>query len=84
MAWHDDVMRTTVNIAEHLLLEAKRLAATRRTSLAKIVEDSLRKYLADCRVEEQRGRGTWEIPSIDAGEAAPNVDLNDTSALWEL
>ena len=36
---HNGIMRTTVRIADHLLIEAKRLAATRRTSLAKVVED---------------------------------------------
>ena len=77
-------MRTTINIPDHLLLEAKRLAAQRRTSLTKILEDSLRKYLADCSADEEFGRSSWELPVIDAGAPVADIDLNDTSALWEL
>lgn len=77
-------MRTTVNIADHLLLHAKRLAALRRTSLAKIVEDSLRKYLAEERAEADESRTAWKLPVLDGGPPAPGVDLNDTSALWEV
>lgn len=80
---HNSVMRTTVNVADHLLIEAKRLAAVRRTSLAKVVEDSLRRYLAAAR-EERAGRPVdWRLPVIDAGPPVPGVDLDDTSELLE-
>ena len=81
---HNGIMRTTVRIADHLLIEAKRLAATRRTSLAKVVEDSLRKYLAEARAEADRPRPSRELPVTDAGTVVAGVDLDDTSELLEL
>ena len=77
-------MRTTVNIPDHLLVEAKKLAATRKTSLASVVADSLRKYLADCRNEEENRKKAIEIPVVRSGRPVEGVDLNDTSALWEM
>lgn len=77
-------MRTTVNIADHLLVEAKKLAATRRTSLARIVEDSLRRYLSEYQALERQSRATYALPVMDGGEPLPGVDFNDTSALWEI
>jgi len=78
-------MRTTVDIPDHILIEAKKLAATRKTSLASVVADSLRKYLADCRREEEEGpKEHYEIPLVESGPPVEGVDLNDTSMLWEL
>jgi hypothetical protein len=77
-------MRTTVNIADHLLIEARRLSAARRTSLAKLMEDSLRKYLAEVRDEEDRAPPDLAIAVVHSGPPVPGIDLNDTSALLEL
>jgi hypothetical protein len=80
---HNNIMRTTVNIADYLLIEAKRLAATRRISLAKVIEDSLRKYLAEYRAGGLRARDARKIPLLDGGEPVAGVDLDDTSELME-
>jgi len=40
-------VRTTVNIREPLLVEARRLAAQRGVTLSDVVEDALRIHLAD-------------------------------------
>ena len=75
-------MRTTLDIADHVLIEAKQLAARRRSSLARLVEDSLRKYLA----EETAGRSPERRPRLrlmDGGEPLPGIDLTDTSELIE-
>lgn len=77
-------MRTTVNIADHLMVQAKKLAASRRISLAKVVEDSLRKYLAEYRNEARSGRGPYDLPLMDAGKVVVGVDLDDTSELMDL
>lgn len=77
-------MRTTVNIPDHLLVEAKKLAASRKTSLASVVADSLRKYLADCREEEENRKKSLDIPVLRSGKPVEGVDLNDTSKLWEM
>jgi hypothetical protein len=74
-------MRTTLDIADHVLIEAKQLAARRRSSLARLVEDSLRKYLAD----EASGRPpkSTRLRLMDGGEPLPGIDLADTSDLIE-
>lgn len=78
-------MRTTITIADHLLIEAKQLAAARRMSLAKLMEDCLRKFLAEERARAELDReSAGHLPVVDAGAPVPGVDLDDTSALWEL
>jgi hypothetical protein len=74
-------MRTTIDVPEHLLVAAKKLAAERHLSFTRIVEESLRCYLAD-----QRARRREEPPSPlpVLREPRPLVGLDDTSSLWEL
>ncbi len=81
---HHDAMRTTVDLPEHLIIEAKRIAAARKTSLTRIVEDGLRKYLAEERLSAQSRRSPRELPIIDAGRPRSGLDLDDTSVLWDL
>lgn len=78
---HIYVMRTTLDIADHVLIEAKQLAARRRSSLARLVEDSLRKYLAE-ETGKRPARGS-RLRLMDGGEPLPGVDLTDTSELFE-
>ncbi len=59
-------------------------AAVRRTSLAKLLEDSLRKYLADDRAARDDTPTRASMPVVDAGPPVGGVDFNDTSALWDL
>ena len=80
---HNNTMRTTVNIADYLLIEAKRLAAAQQMSLAKLIEDSLRKYLAEYRNEASRARDSFELPLLDGVKPVAGVNLDDTSELWE-
>ena len=73
-------MRTTVNIDEHLLAEAKVLAARQRRSLGEIIDDSLRTTLA--RLEE--GRHTRVVlPTSGDPNVKPLVDIHDKEALAE-
>jgi hypothetical protein len=74
-------MRTTVDVPEHLLVEAKKLAAERHLSFTRIVEESLRAYLA-----EQRSRPSAKrLPPLPVlGDPEPLVALDDTSALLEV
>ena len=76
-------MRTTVDLADHLLLRAKQLAAAERTTLTAILEDSLRAYLADAPQRRRKKVGRFRLPTADRGKPTASVDLNDTSALWE-
>lgn len=75
-------MRTTVDIPEHLLIEAKKLAAERRMSMTRLFEESLRGYLAEQRMA--RTRAAAPLPVLEDPIPAPGIDLDDTSRLWEL
>lgn len=77
------VMRTTVDIPEHLLVEAKQLAAERHLPLARLFEDSLRLYLGE---QRPRRAQTEPMPLPLLREPVPvkGIDLDDTSRLWEL
>jgi hypothetical protein len=65
-------MKTTVEIADPLLREAKRLARERRTTLRSLLESALRRELADrvrprkpFRLKIQTFRGKGLQPGVD-------------------
>lgn len=76
-------MRTTVNIPDHLMMEAKKLAVARRVPLAAVFEESLRLYLSECRARRTRSPRS-RLPVTDAGRPVSGVDLDDVSELLEL
>ena len=49
-------MRTTINVDEQLLVQAKAQAATLGVTLGRLIEDALRASLVRCENVEQRGR----------------------------
>lgn len=73
-------MRTTITIDDHLLAEAKALAAMQHRTLGEIIADSLRATLADA----NRPRARVEIPTFGDPNERPLVDLNDKEALAEV
>lgn len=75
-------MRTTVNIDDHLLAEAKVLAARTSRSLGSVVEDALRAMLL--RDAEERARGGFHLPTHGSGGLHAGVDLEDKEALADL
>ena len=79
---YDRRMRTTIDLPEHLLVEAKKHAAERRVSMTLVVEESLRAYLSEQRVAAARVPA--ELPVLRGPKPRAAVDLNDTSGLWEL
>jgi hypothetical protein len=82
MMYHQRIMRTTVDLPEHLLVEAKKLAAQRHVPLTRLFEESVRLYLS-----EERGRvaaAKISLPVLRDPVPVPGVDLDDTSRLWEL
>jgi hypothetical protein len=83
MVYHQYIMRTTIDIPEHLLVEAKQLAAERHLPLTRLFEDSLRFYL----VEQGRRQGQAKpspLPLLRDPVPVEGIDLDDTSRLWEL
>jgi hypothetical protein len=83
MMYHQYIMRTTVDLPEHLLVEAKQRAAERRVSFTRLVEESVRLYLSEIRAS-QPDRDPPELPVLRKPAVRAGVDLNDTSHLWEL
>lgn len=77
-------MRTTITLPEHLLVEAKHLAAEQRTSLTRILEASLRAYLAQLRSAPQPDDRVRPLPVIRNARPVKGVDLTDTSTLMDL
>ena len=75
-------MRTTVDIDEHLLAEAKQLAAGTHRTLGAVVDDALRKLMADAAA--RRREGEVKLPVDGRGGLQPGVDLEDKEALAEL
>jgi hypothetical protein len=74
-------MRTTINLDDALLAEAKQVAARTGRSLTAVVEDALRQSLY------RRGpttRQALELPVFGEGGTQPGVDLDDSAALLEL
>ena len=81
---HVPIMRTTVDLADHLLIRAKKLAAAERTTLTAVLEDSLRLYFASLPEPAKRKPGRPRLPVAHGGKPLPGVNLNDTSALLDV
>jgi Arc/MetJ family transcription regulator len=72
-------MRTTIAVDDHLLASAKRRARKRGQTLGQVVEDALRRELA----EPVAGEAT-EVPVFRGGGGPlPGVDLASNRALRE-
>jgi len=77
-------MRTTLNLDDELLRDAKRLAAERGTTLTAVMEDALR--IAVRRVEKPKPRRRVKLPTFGVpGEGfRPGVNLDSNAAMLEL
>jgi hypothetical protein len=74
-------MRTTINLDDALLAEAKQVAARTGRSLTAVVEDALRESL---RRRQDTARRPLELPVFGEGGVQPGVDLDDGAALLDL
>jgi hypothetical protein len=74
-------MRTTIRLDDRVLVEAKKLAAEKGTTLAAVIEESLRQTLARRKSPSRRRR--FRFPVFDGGGLQPGVDLDDTAALLD-
>jgi hypothetical protein len=75
-------MKTTVELPEDLLLEAKRKALETRTTLRVIMERALRRELrqAGSRPPRRPRRIRWVT---SAGGLPPGLDVSDRSKMWD-
>lgn len=71
-------MRTTLDLDDNLLIAAKKLAAERRVTLTRFVEDALRAAVEAPRTQSK----SFVWPTV-RGEAPPTVDVADRGALYE-
>ena len=75
-------MKTTVELPEDLLLEAKRKALETRTTLREILERALRRELRGTGSQRPRRR-----PRINwvtsAGGLPPDLDVSDRGNMWD-
>lgn len=71
-------MRTTVELPEPLILNAKSLAAERGTTLSGVLEDALRGFLSQKPVSPATG---FRLRTVKGRLVNPALDLDRTSAL---
>lgn len=74
-------MKTTLNLNDQLLRQAKEQSARDGITLARFVEDALRARLSDARRRKQGFRLRLETVT---GTSPPNVDISDHDALYEV
>lgn len=75
-------MRTTIDLPEHLLVDAKKLAAERHIPLTRLLEESLRSYLSEQRLRTRRE--PIPLPVLTDPVPVVGISLDDTSRLWEM
>ena len=73
-------MRTTINLDDDLLAEAKQVAARTGATLAAVVEDALRESLHR---RHRTARRAVELPTFGEGGVL-GADLDDSAALLDL
>jgi hypothetical protein len=76
-------MRTTVSLPDHLYVDARRLAAERKTSLTALLEEGLRMLLGEAR-KQQPPTQDDDLPLIRGPKLRRGIDLTDTSELLEI
>ena len=77
-------MRTTVDLDDHVLREAKLVARENGVTLTSFIEDALRERLARRR-SAQKGKPGWVSLPTNGGEGLhPGVDLDDSRALLDI
>ncbi len=76
-------MRTTLDISDDLLQQAKKLAAEGHISFKVLVEDGLRHVIL-MRTKQKSAAVLKEIPVIDYARPVEGIDLNRTSELLDL
>jgi hypothetical protein len=74
-------MRTTINLDDDLLAEAKQVAMRTGRTLAAVVEDALRESLHR---RHHTARRAVSLPVFGEGGVQPGVDLDDGAALLDL
>lgn len=77
-------MRTTVSIDDELLAQAKLLAVRTHRTIGSVLEDALRKLIADQTAVEEHVPFSLPTLSYDTPGLRPGVDLLDTEQMADL
>ena len=78
--WYDlDCMRTTVDISEPLLENAKKRAADLHVTVSVVLEDALRRHLATGTAAPKAVK--FQLHTVRGKLVQPSLDLNRTSTL---
>lgn len=78
MVWQ---VRTTVNIQDGLLQQARELAARSRRQLGEVVDDALRLLFSRLDDTAKSPNATVELPTYGGSGLQPGVDLEDKDRL---
>jgi hypothetical protein len=74
-------MRTTLQLQDQLVIEAKQRAAETGRTLTKLVEDAIRLELGRA---DNAQRPPYRIEAVGGRGLQPGVDLDDSAALLDL
>ncbi len=74
-------MRTTVNLQDHLLMQAKQVALAENNTLGGVIEDALREFFA--RKNRTEVREKTKLPTYLGKGLQAGVDLNSTASLLD-
>ncbi len=75
-------MRTTINIDDHLLTQAKAQAAASGVTLAHLVEDALRESIS--RRVTVENREPVRLITMKGNGTRPGIDLDNSQSLLEI
>jgi hypothetical protein len=75
-------MRTTINLPDDLILQAKKAALESGTTLTEIIANALRETLA--RRKQRAPNKKFKMITYGKGGTFPGVDISDTSALLDI
>jgi hypothetical protein len=75
-------MRTTINVGDQLLMQAKAQAAASGVTLAKLIEDALRESLI--RRENMENCGQIRLITMQGTGTRPGIDLDNSQSLLEI
>jgi hypothetical protein len=75
-------MRTTINLPDDLILQAKKAALEANTTLTEIIANALRDALL--RGRRKRPRRKIKLTTYGEGGTFPGIDLDDMSSVLDL
>jgi len=76
-------MRTTINLPDQLVLQAKKAALESNTTLTEIIANALREALSR-RSRKNAGKKKTRLITYGSGGTFPGIDLDNSAALLDI